>query len=154
VQAARPDPDPLHVLGHARPLRPRVLPHRNEAYQHSLARPEHRALGESVSEAWQQLLRRTDRFTSIDSQVFLDADITSREYVLRYADGVIHDVQELLTALDVHDARGIEDALEFDGEVELLPDGVDLRYGTDGTGFSYPFALTELRALADKLAAD
>jgi hypothetical protein len=131
-----------------------VLPHRNEAYQHSLARPEHRALGESVSQVWRQLLRRTDRFTSIDSQVFLDADITSREYVLRHADGVIHDVQELLTALDMDDARGIEDALEFDGELELLPDGVDLRSGAAGTGFSYPFALTELRALADELAAD
>jgi hypothetical protein len=131
-----------------------VLPHRNEAYQLSLARPEQRVLGESVNEVWQKLLRHTDRFISIDSQVFLDADITSREYVLRYADGIIHDEQELLTGLDVDDARGIEDALEFDGDVELLPDGVDLRSGTGGTGFSYPFALTELRALADELAAD
>jgi len=131
-----------------------VLPHWNEAYQHSLARPEHRAIGESVSDVWQRVLRRKDRFISIDSRVFQDADITSREYVLRYADGVVHDEQELLTVLDVDDARGIEDALEFDGELELLPDGVDLRSGTAGTGFSYPFALSELRALADELAAD
>jgi hypothetical protein len=37
-----------------------------------------------VSEVWQALLRRTDRFTSLDSAVFLDPAITSAEYCNRY----------------------------------------------------------------------
>ena len=64
-----------------------VLSPANLAYQRSLPRPEHRALGAAVSEVWQQLLRRTERFTTIDPEVFLDATITSAEYVSRYAPG-------------------------------------------------------------------
>jgi hypothetical protein len=61
-----------------------VSPAGNLAYQQSLARPEHRALGATVSEVWQQLLRHPSRFVSMDSAVFADADITSSEYVARY----------------------------------------------------------------------
>lgn len=61
-----------------------VLSELNVAYQHSLARPEHRALGSTVSEVWQRLLRRPERFLSVDSALFLDPEITSEEYTLRY----------------------------------------------------------------------
>jgi hypothetical protein len=61
-----------------------VLSPDNAEYQQSLARPEHRALGETVSQVWQQLLRTPDRFTSVDSALFLDPEITSREYALRH----------------------------------------------------------------------
>jgi hypothetical protein len=61
-----------------------VLPKGNREYQQSLARAEHRAVGASVSEVWQALLRCPDRFTSLDSTVFLDPEITSREYCDRY----------------------------------------------------------------------
>jgi hypothetical protein len=61
-----------------------VLPPDNEAYQASLVRPEHRALGASVSEVWQRLLVRPDRFISVDPVVFLDPEVTSAEYVSRY----------------------------------------------------------------------
>jgi hypothetical protein len=61
-----------------------VLPKGNLAYQQSLTHPEHRAIGGGVSEVWQGLLRRTDRFTSLDSAVFLDPEITSAEYRERY----------------------------------------------------------------------
>lgn len=61
-----------------------VLPPGNDAYQRSLARAEQRALGTSVSEIWQRLLRRPDRFLSVDSVIFLDPSITSGEYVARY----------------------------------------------------------------------
>lgn len=61
-----------------------VLPSRNVQYQHSLHRPEHRALGQTVSDVWQQLLRRPDRFLSLDSTLFLDPKITSEEYARRY----------------------------------------------------------------------
>jgi hypothetical protein len=61
-----------------------VLPPDNEAYQASLARPEHRALGASVSEVWQRLLALPDRFLSVDPAVFLYPAVTSAEYVSRY----------------------------------------------------------------------
>lgn len=60
-----------------------VLPKRNVAYQQSL-RPAHRALGDTVSEVWQQLLRRPDRFVPLDSALFDDPKITSAEYASRY----------------------------------------------------------------------
>lgn len=61
-----------------------VLPKGNLEYQQSLAHPEHRALGAGASEVWQALLRRADRFSSLDSAVFLDPEITSVEYCARY----------------------------------------------------------------------
>jgi hypothetical protein len=63
-----------------------VLPPANTAYQHSLARDEHRALGTTVSEVWRQLQRRPDRFQSVDPAMFLDEAVTSPEYVLRYGE--------------------------------------------------------------------
>jgi hypothetical protein len=61
-----------------------VSPADNHAYQQSL-QPAHRSLGDSVTEVWSKLLRRPDRFLSLDSALFLDEDITSPEYTLRYA---------------------------------------------------------------------
>ena len=61
-----------------------VLPPANEAYQRSLLRREHRAIGATVSEVWQRLLVRPDRFIPVGSSLFLDPDITSAEYVSRY----------------------------------------------------------------------
>jgi hypothetical protein len=37
-----------------------------------------------VSEVWQRLLVRPDRFRSVDPAVFLDPEVTSAEYVSRY----------------------------------------------------------------------
>lgn len=129
-----------------------VLPPENDAYQQSLHRPEHRALGSTVEQVWQRLLRRPDRFTSVDPSLFLDPDITSREYVLRYAGDVVYDSAMLLTSFDVADESGLEDALDFHGTVVLYDDGVDLVIGTDGVGLSYPFRAIDLRELADELA--
>lgn len=61
-----------------------VLPTANNAYQASLARPEHRAVGGTVSEVWQRMLVRPDRFVPVDSAMFLDEKVTSAEYLLRY----------------------------------------------------------------------
>ena len=61
-----------------------VLPAANDAYRSSLVRPEHRAAGRSVSEVWQRMLRRPDRFVPLDAAHFVDAGITSQEYVRRY----------------------------------------------------------------------
>ena len=61
-----------------------VLPPGNLAYQQSLVRPEHRALGSSVSAVWQRLVGECDRFLTVDPAVFLDPEITSEEYVSRY----------------------------------------------------------------------
>lgn len=63
-----------------------VLPTGNAEYQKSLTRPEHQKLGASVRDVWGQLLRWQDRFVSMDSNVFLDPEVTSGEYALRYGD--------------------------------------------------------------------
>lgn len=73
-----------HVLGADRARVVHVLPEGNDGYAQSLL-PAHRALGGSVWEVWQQLLRAEERFVHLDSVLFLDEDITSAEYVLRYA---------------------------------------------------------------------
>jgi hypothetical protein len=130
-----------------------VLPPDNAAYQQSLARLQHRALGETVGEVWHKLLRHTDRFISVDSKIFCDPQITSREYVLRYCDRVAYSTQALLAMVGVRDAQELEDALDFHGHIELYDDSIDLVIGQEGTGFTYPFHLNELRDLADELQA-
>ena len=61
-----------------------VLPPANIGYQRSLYGTGVKALGSTVDEVWQQLLRHTDRFVHIDPAVFLDPAVTSAEYVARY----------------------------------------------------------------------
>lgn len=57
------------------------------AYQHSLDGMDvYVGLGDTVDEVWSKLLRRPDRFTTADSAHFLNADITSDDYVARYGD--------------------------------------------------------------------
>ncbi|MBF4766626.1 hypothetical protein ISU10_02450 [Nocardioides agariphilus] len=129
-----------------------VLPAENDAYQSSLHRVEHRALGSTVEQVWQQLLRRPERFMTVDSSLFLDPTITSREYVLRYADDLIYDQRSLLEAFGISDALGLEGALDFHGTVVLYDELVDLQIGTEGTGLEYPFRPVELQDLANELA--
>src|ERR1035437_4391632 len=61
-----------------------VLPRANAAYERSIRQPCLLKLGGTVSEAWARLLRSPDRFLSVDSDLFLDPNITSPEYVSRY----------------------------------------------------------------------
>ena len=104
---------------------------------------------------WQQLLRHPDRFTSVDSALFLDPEITSREYGLRHAHDVVHDEAELLAAFALDRAGDLEDVLyadhDYDGDVIVNDDGVELLVGREGTVLEYPFRVTELRELADEL---
>jgi len=65
-----------------------------------------------------------DRFISLDSEVSLDADITSREYGLRDAEDVIHDEQDLFAHFAVDDAGALTDTLQFDGDVLTHPEGL------------------------------
>ncbi len=74
--------DGVEGAGRARVVH--VLPAGNAGYQQSFARHEQRAPGATVSEAWQALLRHSDRFLSVDSPLFCDPAVTSDEYVLRY----------------------------------------------------------------------
>ncbi len=69
-----------------------VLPPDNSGYQESLVRPQHRVVGSSVDEVWTTLLRTPDRFVHVDPAVFLDAAVTSSEYVDRYSPAVACDV--------------------------------------------------------------
>ena len=66
-----------------------VSPRENAAYQRSLHGTRIRALGGCVSEVWQSLLRRPDRFVAMDSATFLDPAVTSAEYVARYGPSAI-----------------------------------------------------------------
>ncbi len=61
-----------------------VLSPDNAAYQRSYVAPALRGRRDGVSEVWSSLLRAPDRFVSLDPVVFLDPDVTSDEYVLRY----------------------------------------------------------------------
>lgn len=72
------------VLGADRVRIVHVAPKANTAYQQSLQRPAQRAVGETVTDVWNRLLRRSDRFYSLDSAIFLDPAITSDEYTARY----------------------------------------------------------------------
>jgi hypothetical protein len=128
-----------------------VLPPANLDYQQSLPRPEHQALGGSVSEVWQRLLRRPERFTTMNPAAFLDPALTSREYVLRYAPDVVWNQTGLLAALGVNGVDEVGDALDWDGDVELDHEAASLRVGTWATGLSYPFRLDELHQLAAEL---
>lgn len=134
-----------------------VLSPDNGAYQKSIARPEQLALGGTVAEIWHKLLRHPDRFVSVDSKLFLDPQITSREYVLRHGRDVVHDQDELLSAFDLARSGDLEDILctdhEYDGNVRVDQHGVELIFGREGTRFSYPFTITELRELVEELAA-
>ena len=63
-----------------------IAPATNDAYYASLNRDSHRALGSTVAQVWQQMLRRPDRFISFDSSRFTDEerDLTSPTYRARY----------------------------------------------------------------------
>jgi hypothetical protein len=141
------------VLGASRVRIVHVSPRGNEAYQQSLPRPEHRALESTVSQVWQQFLRTPDRFLSVDSGLFLDVDLTSRDYVLRYSDDVVFDLAGLLAAYDVEDAVDVENALhcqhDFDGDLLVREEGIELYMGSYGYPLDYPFAVSELRERAE-----
>ncbi|MET3962827.1 hypothetical protein ABIE44_002761 [Marmoricola sp. OAE513] len=62
-----------------------VLDPRNLAYQQSIVRPEMKEFGDTVDEIWTFLRREADRFVHIDARVFLDPNVTSADYVSRYA---------------------------------------------------------------------
>jgi hypothetical protein len=64
----------------------RVLSPANVGYEASLPLPDHRAVGTTVSEVWHALIRRPDRFVTVDPAVFLEEEITIPEYVERYGD--------------------------------------------------------------------
>ena len=135
-----------------------VAPAGNQAYQDSVHRPEHTAVGATVSEVWHRLLRHPDRFLSLDSAVFADPEITSRDYAVRYAHDVIYDPAGLLAAFELSTCQALEDILyadhEFNGDVTVTDTDVELLVGREGTFLSYPFTVTELRELADELAVE
>ena len=61
-----------------------VLSPENVAYERSYRAPSVAPLGDDISQTWQRLLRRPDRFVKLDPVVFLDPAVTSEEYVDRY----------------------------------------------------------------------
>jgi hypothetical protein len=134
-----------------------VSPGGNTAYQQSL-QPAHRALGDSVTEVWSKLMRHPDRFVPLDSELFLDEDITSPEYALRYAPDVVVDEAELLSATGAESLLDLEDILyiddDFDGDLLQLDDGVEVQLGRVGYSLSYPFPVSLLHRTAQRLQSE
>ncbi len=131
-----------------------VLPAANTAYQQSMHRPAQRDLGASVAEVWAGLLRRPDRFLSLDSALFCDPRITSKEYAERYGDRLAWDRAEVLRLCggDVEDHLYAH--LDYDGDVDVRDEGVELIVTGQGTVLEYPFSLLELYDLAREVEAE
>lgn len=144
------------VLGASRVRVLHVAPTRNTAYSRSLSRAEHKTHGSTVQEVWKKLLLRPDRFSHVDSAIFLDASVTSREYVARYGDVVVQDESRLLEVTGADNGSSLADQLfvYYDGVVTLLgEDGLTVAAGTETVGLSYPFSLSELFVTALELEA-
>ena len=62
-----------------------VAPATNAELQLSLTHDSHRAAGSTLYSAWRAMLRRPDRFVTLDSAQLATPAITSEEYVARYA---------------------------------------------------------------------
>ena len=62
-----------------------VLAPKNTAYQASLPRPEHRAVGETVDEVWHKMLRFPDRFVALNPLYSSMRTSRPQPYVDRYA---------------------------------------------------------------------
>lgn len=60
-----------------------VSPSGNAALRGSLNRPSHRLVGDDVFDIWRSIVGEK-RFTTVDSAVFLDPDVSSAEYMARY----------------------------------------------------------------------
>ncbi len=135
-----------------------VAPQANDAYQSSLPRQEHGALGSTVYQVWRALLRHQDRFVTVDADLFLDPDVTSSEYVRRYAHDLVHDQAALLAALGLQQPDDLEDWLyahcDYDHDVGCRQDEVELRVGRYGSPLAYPFRVADLVALAQDLSEE
>lgn len=131
-----------------------VSPPANLAYQESICRPEQRALGDSVSEIWKRLLRHPDRFLSVDSAVFLNPEITSKEYAFRYGEPVIADLEQLLAHFGIDDVRALEDTLDYDGDITADDEGLEFYLDRIGTGLPFPFFAYEVVVAARSSEAE
>ncbi len=131
-----------------------VAPAGNTAYQHSLSRPAPLALGQSVSEVWQRLLRHHDRFVSIASSLFSDPAITSGEYHWRYGEHLAATPDEAarLCGGDVESFLHVHAG--YAGKAGVGDEGVELAVGAVSKVLAYPFSLSALLELASESAVD
>jgi hypothetical protein len=74
--------------------------------------------------------------------------------VHRYGAPLIHNLPELLAAYELDDADDVEDAVDFEGDMTVRDDGLELRMGRFGTVLKYPFTLIELNDLVDEIQAE
>ena len=133
-----------------------VHPAANDAYQQSLVRDSHRALGETVDQVWQQLLRSPDRFLVMDSDAFLDPTVTSPEYVHRYASDVAFNTEDLYALKEADSSDSLTFQLfEYDDGTAIVDEvGVTLWMGSEYEYLGYPLRLSELRDLAERMEAE
>jgi hypothetical protein len=62
-----------------------IAPAANTELHQSLTRDSHRAAGVTLYAAWRTMLRRPDRFVTLDAARLARVAVTSEEYVARYA---------------------------------------------------------------------
>ncbi|HEV2809827.1 MAG TPA: hypothetical protein VGV93_05445 [Acidimicrobiales bacterium] len=102
---------------------------------------------------WATLLRHPEKFVSVDSSMFFDPEITSSEYNWRYGDNLAWDQAEVLRLCNGDVEAHLYAHMDFDGDVRVDGDGVELIVGRRGTGLEYPFCLLELYDLACEVEA-
>lgn len=122
-------------------------------YQQSLARPEHRTLGCSVGEVWQQLLRHPDRFVALDSAISSTRRSPRVSTACATVTGLFATRPSRSTSFEVDDGESSRGELGFHGCIERHDDRVDLVLDREKMRLHYPFHLDELRALTVNLAA-
>ncbi len=130
-----------------------VAPKANTAYQASVHRRTQLALGTTVDDIWHELLRRPDRFISIDSSRFLDEKITSLEYSRRYGDYLVWNKAEAERICDDDVENHLYGVAEYDADVTVHDEGIELIVEGLGTMLEYPFHLFELYELAEEVEA-
>jgi hypothetical protein len=90
----------------------------------------------------------------MDPATFLDATITSPEYVSRYGDRMLHNDQDVLDESGIDDLTDLEDVIDFDGEISSTTNGLELRAGTVGTVIEYPFSQDDLQRLPEQVEGE
>jgi len=90
----------------------------------------------------------------MDPATFLDATITSPEYVSRYGDRMLHNDQDVLDESGIDALTDLKDVIAFHGEISSITNGRELRAGTVGTVIEYPFSQCDLQRLSGEVEGE
>lgn len=131
-----------------------VAPAANAAYQQSLPRSTHRALGESVSEVWAKLRSTRTGSCPWTARCSSDPEIpqvsTTGDTATTW-----HGIRRRCCACAAETSTThLYACVDYDGDVRVDDEGVELIVGRQGTVLAYPFSLLELYDLAREVEAE